>query len=170
MWFSNTEMETYRVKQNDLLVSEGGEVGKTSIWKNELEECYIQNSVHKLTFSRECNPLYYLYFFLILGKEGYFKSIVNQVSIAHLTREKLVKVKCLVPPKEEQDVISEKITSLNNEVSSLTVKARSEIEKAKEYQESLITQVVTGQLKAPACNPDVTKRQNINAKPLTINT
>ena len=31
-----------------------------------------------------------------------------------------------------------------------------EIEKAKEYQESLITQIVTGQLKVP-CDQDVTK-------------
>lgn len=44
-------------------------------------------------------------------------------------------------------------------------KARTEIEKAKEYQESLITQVVTGQLRVP-CDPDVTERENKLAKAL----
>ena len=39
------------------------------------------------------------------------------------------------------------------------------LEKAKEYQESLITQVVTGQLKVP-CDRDVTKRENKHAKTL----
>lgn len=149
MWFSKTEVETYRIQKDDLLVSEGGEVGKTCIWMDELDECYIQNSVHKLTFNQDCNPIYYQYLFLVLGKGGYFKSIVNQVSIGHLTREKLVKVKCLVPPRNEQDIISEKIQNLNREVSDLTYKAQKEIEKAKEYQESLITQIVTGQLKVP---------------------
>ncbi|GAA4839460.1 restriction endonuclease subunit S [Algivirga pacifica] len=149
MWFSKSEMKTYRIQKNDLLVSEGGEVGKTCLWKNELEECYIQNSVHKLTFNKDCNPIYYQYLFLILGKGGYFKSIVNQVSIAHLTREKLVKIKCLVPPIEEQDLISNNIEILNTEVAELISKARLEIDKSKEYQESLITQMITGQLKVP---------------------
>lgn len=149
MWFSKTEVETYRIQKDDLLVSEGGEVGKTCIWMDELDECYIQNSVHKLKFNQDCNPIYYQYLFLVLGKGGYFKSIVNHVSIGHLTREKLVKVKCLVPPRNEQDIISEKIQNLNMEVSDLTYKAQKEIEKAKEYHESLITQVVTGQLKVP---------------------
>ena len=48
MWFSEYEKSIYRIKKGDLLVSEGGEVGKTCIWNNELEECYIQNSVHKI--------------------------------------------------------------------------------------------------------------------------
>lgn len=149
MWFSKNEMVTYRIKKNDLLVSEGGEVGKTCIWNNDLDECYIQNSVHKLTFNKDCNPKYYLYYFLIIGKGGYFKSIVNQVSIAHLTREKLVKVKCLVPPHIEQNKIVEQIEDLTSEVKSSISKARKEIEKAKEYQDSLITNVVIGKYKAP---------------------
>ena len=152
MWFSKKEMLTYRIKKNDLLVSEGGEVGKTCIWNNEIEECYIQNSVHKLTFNKDCNPQYYLYYFLILGKGGFFKSIVNQVSIAHLTREKLVKVKCIVPPLVEQNNIVQAIELLNNKTSNTISKAQAEIEKIKEYQESLITNIVTGKIKVPEKN------------------
>lgn len=147
MWFSKSEMDTYLLKENDLLVSEGGEVGKTCIWKKEIEECYIQNSVHKITFNKGYNPIYYQYFFLMLGKMGYFKSIVNQVSIAHLTHEKLIKIKCLVPTLEEQNVISNKILKLNNIINRAITQSQLEIEKLKEYQESLITQVVTGQVR-----------------------
>lgn len=149
MWFSKTELINYRIKQNDLLVSEGGEVGKTCIWNNELEECYIQNSVHKITFNKEYNPLFYLYYFLVLGNAGFFKSIVNQVSIAHLTREKLVKIKCIAPPINEQNEIVRQIVSLTTTINTAISKARNEIEKIKEYQESLITNVVTGKIKAP---------------------
>ena len=60
MWFSNRELEKYRVRKNDLLVSEGGEVGRTCIWKDEIPECYIQNSVHKVTFIKSNNPKYFL--------------------------------------------------------------------------------------------------------------
>jgi len=50
-------------------------------------------------------------------------------------------------------------------IDNAILKAKTEIEKAKEYQESLITQVVTGQLKVP-CNPDVTKPEAELAKTL----
>lgn len=60
MWFSQEEMIEYRLKEGDLVLSEGGEVGKTCIWNNELEECYIQNSAHKVTFQHDYSK-YYLY-------------------------------------------------------------------------------------------------------------
>ena len=41
MYFSLAEMKKYRLKKYDILLSEGGEVGKTSFWNDEIEECYI---------------------------------------------------------------------------------------------------------------------------------
>ena len=66
MWFSEKEMLEYRLKKGDLILSEGGEVGKTCIWNNELAECYIQNSAHKVTVYNENISEYYLYIFLQL--------------------------------------------------------------------------------------------------------
>lgn len=59
--------------------------------------------------------------------------------------------------------IKDEVISFDNAIN----KAKQEIQKAKEYQESLITQVVTGQLKVP-CDTDVTKRENQHAKTLYI--
>ena len=56
MYFTHDELKSYRVKKDDLLLSEGGEVGKTSLWNNELEECYIQNSVHKISLYKQELP------------------------------------------------------------------------------------------------------------------
>jgi type I restriction enzyme S subunit len=39
MWFSKDEIHQYRLNKNDLLVSEGGEAGRTAIWDEEIEEC-----------------------------------------------------------------------------------------------------------------------------------
>ncbi|HRK27196.1 MAG TPA: restriction endonuclease subunit S [Chitinophagales bacterium] len=147
MWFSKSELEIYRIQRNDLLVSEGGEVGKTCIWNEELEECYIQNSVHKITLKPNHNPYYFLYYLYILGKSGFFKSIVNQVSIGHLTREKLVKVKCIVPPIEVQNQIVVLLFEEIKMADSIISKARREIEAIKEYREALITNAVTGRIR-----------------------
>ena len=62
MWFSEDELKTYRVEKNDLLISEGGEIGRTCIWNNELEEVYIQNSVNKVSIKNN-DPYYFLFLF-----------------------------------------------------------------------------------------------------------
>src|SRR5690606_36419236 len=43
MWFSKAEQLQYKLMKGDLILSEGGQVGKVCIWNDELEECYIQN-------------------------------------------------------------------------------------------------------------------------------
>ncbi|MEE0521555.1 MAG: restriction endonuclease subunit S [Bacteroidaceae bacterium] len=126
MYFSDFELKSLRLRKNDLVISEGGEVGKTALWQDEIQECYIQNSVHKLTLNKECNPKFYLYFFYFLGHVGYFKSIVNLVSIMHLTYEKLRRIEVPVPPLEVQqkmvDYLDIKLSEIDTQVSLLTSK------------------------------------------------
>ena len=146
MWFSEKELIQYRLKLNDLLVSEGGEVGRTAIWKNELEECYIQNSVHKVTIKERHNPFYFLYLFLIYGQAGHFDAIVNRVSIAHLTREKLKEVSFVIPPPAEQKSIAKYLYEKTTRIDKSLEKQERQIEFLKEYRTALISEVVTGKI------------------------
>ena len=50
MWFSESELDKLKLWKGDLLLNEGGDVGRTCMWDDELEECYIQNSVNRLRF------------------------------------------------------------------------------------------------------------------------
>jgi type I restriction enzyme S subunit len=142
MYFSKHEMKQYRIKKDDLLLSEGGEVGKTCIWNDEVNECYIQNSVHKITTFKNKDPRYYLYLSFSLGSSKYYDKIVNQVSIKHLTWEKLIKVIWLVPPIEEQTIIAQyldtKTQAIDKKVNLLTKKA----EYYKELRKSIINNAV----------------------------
>ena len=148
MYFSKHEMKQYRIKKNDLLLSEGGEVGKTCIWNDEVNECYIQNSVHKITTFKNKDPRYYLYLSFSLGSSKYYDKIVNQVSIKHLTWEKLIKVIWLVPPIEEQIAIAQyldtKTQTIDKKINLLTKKA----DLYKELRKSTINEIVTKGLDA----------------------
>ncbi|NMG83698.1 MAG: hypothetical protein GIS02_05805 [Methanosarcinales archaeon] len=143
MWFSPTEIKIYRLSKNDLLVSEGGEVGRTAIWSEEIDECYIQNSVHKVIISPERNPRYFLYVFETFGLLGYFESIVNRVSIGHLTREKLKEVNCIVPPHSDQTAIANFLDRKIAKGNSLIEKNTKLIELLKERRTALINHAVT---------------------------
>lgn len=147
MWFSESELNRYRLKYHDLLISEGGEVGRTCIWRNELTECYIQNSVHKVTMNENCNPNYFLNLFYLYGQLGAFDFMVNRISIAHLTGEKLKEIEFVVPPIEEQQTIVHYIETETARIGAKIAKTEKLIELYTEYRNSLISEVVTGEIK-----------------------
>lgn len=146
MWFSEYEKSIYRVKKDDLLVSEGGEVGKTCIWNDEIEECYIQNSVHKITMDSLNHPRFFLYVFFVYGKKGVFESIVNRVSIAHLVLEKLINIDFAVPPLQEQKAIAEYLDTQIAKIDLAISKIKSQINLIKEYKSTLISEAVCGRV------------------------
>lgn len=146
MWFSEYEKSIYRIKKGDLLVSEGGEVGKTCIWNNELEECYIQNSVHKITLDSLQIPKFFLYVFFSYGKLKVFESMVNRVSIAHLVLERLINIDFAVPPLEEQKAIATYLDTQTQRISSIATKIKAQIKLMREYKSSLISEAICGRM------------------------
>ena len=47
MWFSQNDLRCLRLKRGDILISEGGDVGRAAIWNEELPECYMQNAINR---------------------------------------------------------------------------------------------------------------------------
>ena len=127
MWIANAEMAQLRVCKGNLLVSEGGEVGRACIWNEELPEFLFHQ-------------------FFAYGKRGRFNAIVNRVSIAHLTREKLVTVPFTVPPVEEQKTICKWIADECKPLEEAILRAEEEIRLIREYRDRQIADVVTGQV------------------------
>jgi type I restriction enzyme S subunit len=146
MWFSKSELQKLKLLKGDLLLNEGGDVGRTCIWNEELEECYIQNSVNRLRFIDDLQE-YYLYLSNIYHYVGYYDSIVNRVSIPHLTKEKLESVKFIRPPRKEQFEIVEHLDSKTKEIDELLKLEQKKIDLLTEYRQSLISEVVTGKIK-----------------------
>ncbi|WP_256996370.1 restriction endonuclease subunit S [Methylococcus capsulatus] len=153
MWIAKAEMAQLRVRKGDLLVSEGGEVGRACIWNDELPECYIQNSVHRVAAKPMMLPEFLFHQFFVYGKRGRFNAIVNRVSIAHLTREKLVTIPFTVPPVKEQQAICRWITDECQPLDDAITRAEEEIQLIREYRDRLIADVVTGQIDVRGWRP-----------------
>lgn len=102
MWFSPLECESLRLLDGDLLISEGGDVGRAAIWRNELAECYFQNSVNRVR-GREGQSTTFLYYWMCEVKaKGFIDALCNKSTIAHFTAEKVAVVPIVYPPAEEQ--------------------------------------------------------------------
>jgi type I restriction enzyme, S subunit len=51
MDFQPEDADRFRLASGDVLVCEGGEVGRAAIWKGELAECYFQKAIHRVRTS-----------------------------------------------------------------------------------------------------------------------
>lgn len=142
MYLSENELTRLRLKKWDLLISEGGEVWRTCIWKDEIEECYIQNSVNRVR-SLGIHPSLLLYLFFTFWKKWVFDAMVNRVSIAHLTREKLKEVPVIVPPQEEQQAIASYLDEKTALLDEAIAKKRNQIDLLSEHRTALINNAVT---------------------------
>ena len=49
MWFNQYEKSIYKLQENDIVMNEGGDIGKVSCWRGTDFDCYIQNSINKIT-------------------------------------------------------------------------------------------------------------------------
>ena len=81
-----------------------------------------------------------------MGHLGQFDRVINKVSIAHLTKEKLLNIPVLIPSIDEQNQIVEFIESENRKINNLINKQSKLIEKLKEYRSSIISHAVTGKI------------------------
>lgn len=62
MLFKETELKKCTVRKGDLLVCEGGDIGRAAIWKSD-EEIMIQNHIHRLRpYCNLCVRFYYYIF------------------------------------------------------------------------------------------------------------
>lgn len=145
MWFSSSELQRLRLKEGDLLLNEGGDVGRSSLWNNEIEECYFQNSVNRVRFSNDISR-YFFYLSQTYHHRGHYDSIVSRVSIPHLTKEKLESANFIRPPLSEQHQIIEHLDRKTSEIDQLILSERNKINLLKEYRQSLISNVVTGKV------------------------
>lgn len=100
MDFYEPERAKYQLTNGDLLVCEGGEIGRCAIWHGEIEDCYIQNAVHRVRCNTEyITPLFLGNVLYYHAMENGFSDIVgSKATIAHLPADKLKAMKIPVPP------------------------------------------------------------------------
>ena len=107
MRFESEEIERYTVHKNDLLICEGGDVGRCCVWQGK--PILYQNALHRVRFYGSCNSYFFMYTLMWLENMGYLKSISNGVTIKHLTKNVLSAIRFPLPPLVEQNRIVEAI-------------------------------------------------------------
>ena len=94
---TSADLQRFRLRSGDLLVCEGGEIGRAAIWDDPIRECYYQKALHRLRPTRGYDVYLMMSLLQLWASTGYLKNYVTQTSIAHLPKEKLEIVPLPVP-------------------------------------------------------------------------
>ncbi len=102
MDFSDAEFEKFRLREGDLLVCEGGEVGRAAIWRGQLPECAYQKALHRVRPRGGVQPEFLLYLFMHYSHARRFDEYVTGSTIKHLPQEDVRLLPVPLPPLAEQ--------------------------------------------------------------------
>ena len=144
MDFAPSERNRYLLRPGDLLVCEGGEVGRTAIWAGTFDECFYQKAIHRLRpLSTTDAPRFFYYLMYALASRGVFAADGNPNTIDHLTAVQLRHYRLPFPPLVEQLSISEFLDGRLATIDTLVAKKQRLIELVQEKRTALITRAVT---------------------------
>ena len=109
MLFKDSELERCTVRKGDLLVCEGGDVGRAAIWDYDYNIC-IQNHLHRLRPKIDLSVRFYLYVLKYLKDNNMIGG--KGIGLLGLSTNELHKLLFPLPPLPEQHRIVAKIEEL----------------------------------------------------------
>jgi type I restriction enzyme S subunit len=165
MDFNESDKKKFSLRQGDILVCEGGDVGRAAVWDGLVQECFYQKALHRLRpySTAQSFPNFFLYFLEFANRNGIFTADVEKTTIFHLPAEKLRAFFYPLPSRDEQEAISKYLDYQTLKLGFLIDETESAISLLKEHRSALITNAVTGKInvegisRTPARRPE---RQN----------
>ena len=109
--FTKEEQKKYILSKNDLLVCEGGDIGRCFVWNFPIP-MYYQNALHRIRFYNEINPFFFKFAIEHYKNIHILDKYSKGVTIKHLTKTALHSICFPLPPLSEQRRIVEKIEEL----------------------------------------------------------
>ena len=136
MDFNEKEQIEFSLEDDDLLVCEGGEIGRCAIWHNEITPCYFQKALHRVRCNKSIIiPIYLAWWFKFNCDNNGFSEIEGaKATIAHLPGAKLKKLPIAVPPLNLQNQFADFVKQVDQSKSIL----QQELDKAQMLFDSLM--------------------------------
>ena len=137
------------IRENDLLITKDGTVGKVAIAKNCPKETSLNSGV--MIIRNESRYIYnskYMYYILLSDefKHWFEYSQKPGSTIKHLYQHQFGEFKYTFPPLEEQQQIADFLDSKCSKINESIERSNKIIQKLEEYKKALIYNAVTGKI------------------------
>ena len=112
------ELPAKLLRRGDLLVCEGGEIGRAAIWNGQAETMSFQNHLHRLRpIDPDVEPHFYVFFLQSAFTQlGIFEGAGNKTTIPNLSRSRLAGLDVPQPPLGEQQAISAALSRVRDAI------------------------------------------------------
>ena len=120
MSISERELPAKLLRPGDLLVCEGGEIGRAAIWRGEVETMSFQNHLHRLRpIVPDVEPRFYVFFLQSAFTQlGIFEGAGNKTTIPNLSRSRLAGLEVPLPSLDDQRAISRVLGNVRQTIGS----------------------------------------------------
>jgi type I restriction enzyme S subunit len=120
MHFTPEEFAAKALSAGDLLVCEGGDIGRAAIWDSELPYCAFQNHLHRLRPKRPDVVSRFVMYYLQAGftQLGIYEGAGNKTTIPNLSRSRLAALEVPLPPTLEQEKIAAVLWKLQGAIAT----------------------------------------------------
>jgi type I restriction enzyme S subunit len=149
MHFDMGDRRRCELRVGDLLVCEGGEVGRAAVWAGEVSDCYYQKAIHRVRPRHGSNGRYLMYCLRAAAKMSVFAVEGNLSTIVHLTGEQLRVHRFPWPSSDEQARIVRYLDDIALRHAELNATLEHQVDLLTERRHALITAAVTGELDIP---------------------
>ena len=148
MSMSVEELAQRSLRPGDLLVCEGGDIGRAAVWSGERDVMSFQNHLHRLRpLGSDVEPRFYVYFLQSAFTQlGLFEGAGNKTTIPNLSRNRLAALEVPVPPMAEQRSI---VRALAHSREALKTHGKS-TERAQELKRTAMRELFTRGLRGEA--------------------
>lgn len=121
MPFSASEQKNLDLRRGDVVVVEGGSIGRSAYLDQDLRGIHFQNSINRVRPNREVDGRFINYCIIDKRSSGYFEAITNQATIRHLTAEKLARTPIPLCGSNEQRLIADYLDRETAEIDAMAI-------------------------------------------------
>ena len=143
MWASHGEARKFDIRPGDLLVCEGGEGGRCAILQQTIENCIIQNALHRVRPRKRSLNAFLLYVMSTVAATGWFDALNDKATIAHFTKEKFDALRIPLPPPAEQHAIARYLDHVDRRIQRYIEAKENLIALLQEARQAIIERAVT---------------------------
>lgn len=145
MDFDDDDRKRFKVEVGDLLVCEGGEVGRCAVWVGAVDECFYQKALHRVRPYQSARDVTRFLFWTLhwAVKSGCLSADGANATIAHLPAEAFRKYRFPFPPPTEQTAIAAFLDREMAQIDALVAEQERLIELLREKRQAVISHAVT---------------------------
>ena len=135
MGFNEREISKFTLESGDLLMCEGGDIGRCALWDSQIKNCLYQKALHRIRPKdrTKVTTKWLYYYFVFTSLNGRLYEGISETTIKHLPQDRLVEIVIPLPPLAEQEEIVrrvDKLFALADKIEERCNKVKRQLERA----------------------------------------